>query len=140
MILGHLVRLELFSDICFLTCLTWRCGVWHFFDIRAEEFLHSTCWSLTVPLSYLCVIKIQYYLKSRLYFLVKSTLWFKNWLYHTIDLIIFYIHPHGFWKLYTRLILKVSSSLEKIFTNLLYASFQSHYKRKGCVTIFKLHF
>lgn len=130
-ILGHLVRLELFSDICFLTCLMWRCGAWHCFDIRAEEFLHNTCWPLTVPLNYLYVFKIQCYSKIRLYFLVKSTLWFKKYLHHTINLTTFAIHPHGLLKLYTRLILKVSSSLEKKFTDVLYAYFQITLLKKG---------
>lgn len=138
-ILGHLVRMELFWDICFLTCLTWRCGVWHCFESRAEECLCNTCWSPTVPFSYLCVFKIQCFSKSRLYFSSKCILWFKEQLYHTTNLAT--LHACELLKWYTRLTLKALSSLEKKkkITNI--CLFSDHtIKKKSYITVFKLQF
>lgn len=89
MIWGLLRRLDLFSDICFITYLMWRHGALNCFDIRVEELFCNTYWSLTVPLSYICVLKIQINSSSRIYFLVKSHIWFIKQCYFTINLSIF---------------------------------------------------
>lgn len=107
MIWGLLGRLDLFSDICFITYLMWRHGALNCFDIRVEELFCNTYWSLTVPLSYICVLKIQINSSSRIYFLVKSHIWFIKQCYFTINLSIF--GKDGLLKYYMRLILKLQA-------------------------------